>query len=78
LEPEDPGAECCYDEKGDLVTESRPFSGCRGTNDDYKCTNPINCMEHTFRDRGGIRYKGDEGKEESQKHRFFYKERYYQ
>jgi len=49
--PEDPVAECFYDEKLCLVDENHPYAQCRGTADQYSASDWWN---HTFNDSGGI------------------------
>jgi len=51
--PENPGAECCYDENGILVTSDHYYGGCRGSNDDYRCNSISGCINHARYDRGG-------------------------
>ncbi len=54
--PEDPQNECFYDHSGALVDESHPYSGCRGTPNQYDSSeSPVS---HTFRDTGGIWHAG--------------------
>lgn len=71
--PEDPGAECCYDEKGALVDENHKYPKCGGSNDDYLCKGitetPIDCIKHAGPgDRGGIWERGKESQEETRRH----------
>ena len=50
--PDDPMNECVYDHSGRLVTEYHPYSGCRGTPDQYDSkSSPI---RHAIIDSGGI------------------------
>jgi hypothetical protein len=49
--PEDPMAECFYDDKNILVDEKHPYSLCGGTPDQYGKDDPL---LHTIWDEGGI------------------------
>ena len=50
--PSDPMNECVYDHSGTLVDENHPYSGCRGTPDQYDSrTSPV---RHATIDSGGI------------------------
>lgn len=51
--PQDPGAECCYDESKLLVTREHKYAGCMGSNDDYRCNSFEGCWKHQYDDRGG-------------------------
>ncbi|MEN1678275.1 MAG: putative Ig domain-containing protein [Planctomycetota bacterium] len=50
--PGSPQNECFYDDLGDLVDESHPYSGCGGTPNYYDSEN--NWLGHTTIDPGGI------------------------
>jgi hypothetical protein len=50
--PNDRQNECVYDFSGMLVDEHHPFSGCRGTPDQYDSQK--NTLKHIFIDSGGI------------------------
>jgi hypothetical protein len=54
--PDDPMNECVYDHSGVLVDDSHPYSGCKGTPDQYDSrTDPI---RHATIDSGGIVRQG--------------------
>jgi hypothetical protein len=53
---DDPQNECFYDHSGVLVDQNHPFSGCRGTPNQYDSS--INPLLHTFIDSGGITRAG--------------------
>ncbi|QTA83454.1 YD repeat-containing protein, DUF4382 [Desulfonema limicola] len=60
--PEDPIAECFYDENNTLVDNNHEYSGCKGTPDQYPAEDWLN---HTINDDGGIRKSGGEAFVES-------------
>jgi RHS repeat-associated protein len=60
--PEDPIAECFYDEHNTLVDDNHEYSGCKGTPDQYPAEDWWN---HTVNDDGGIRKSGGEAFVES-------------
>ncbi|MBF0175222.1 MAG: hypothetical protein HQL63_00015 [Magnetococcales bacterium] len=62
--PENPIAECFYDEKGKLVDDHHPYAGCRGSADQY----PASDLKHTTEDRGGIAEVGLPAFKEPVKH----------
>jgi hypothetical protein len=62
--PNDPIAECCYDEKGSLVDENHDYSGCRGTPNQY----PSDDLKHIYPDTGGVIKKGWEAYQESRRY----------
>lgn len=63
---DDPIAECCYDESGILVDENHPYSGCKGSDDQWPADKfPV---EHTLFDKGGIRHEGGRAFRESMRH----------
>lgn len=49
--PDDPIAECFYDDSGKLVDDSHKYPGCQGTPNQY----PSNTWDHVWNDSGGIR-----------------------
>lgn len=53
--PENPIAECSYDEIGGLVGRSHKYCGCRGTPDQYPAGDTLN---HIFNDTGGVWHEG--------------------
>ncbi len=53
--PENPQAECFYDENGVLVDKKHKYARCRGTKNDYPKDQWYN---HAVKDRGGILKKG--------------------
>jgi hypothetical protein len=63
--PEQPVAECFYDERGELVDENHSYSGCRGTPDSYPASDWWN---HIFADPGGIWEHGLPAYLESRRH----------
>ncbi len=64
--PDDPQNECFYDFSGRLVDESHPFSGCRGTPNQYdSARDPI---RHGLIDSGGILRSGGGAFVESRVH----------
>ena len=69
ITPEHPQKECVYDENGQLVTESHPYKGCRGTDDSYDPNEGIlPTLAHIFVDPGGVVWAGPEAFVESRKH----------
>lgn len=63
--PDNPIAECFYDHDGTLVGRSHPYSGCRGTPDQYA---QHEWWNHVFLDDGGIWSKGFPALLESMRH----------
>ena len=62
----DPIGESCYDENEQLVDDTHPYSGCKGTPDYWPASYfPV---EHTIFDKGGPRYEGWRGFTESNRH----------
>jgi RHS repeat-associated protein len=53
--PDDPIAECFYDNGGCLVDDNHEYSWCQGTADQYTVDDPFS---HTVLDSGGIRAHG--------------------
>ncbi len=64
-DPDNPVAECFYDNRANLVDKNHEFSGCRGTPDQYSSADWWN---HTMNDSGGIWQCGWEGYTESLQH----------
>lgn len=62
--PDDPIAECVYDDKGNLVDDNHPYAGCKGTPDQYPATD---YYDHSMNDSGGIKEHGWEGLKDSVK-----------
>ena len=75
--PEDPIAECFYDNCDKLVDENHPYSACGGTADQYRVDkgwwkNPSQykkAWDHAVNDSGGIVNEGWEAYWESKRHK---------
>ena len=71
---DDPQGECCYDDYGMLVDEAHPYSGCRGTENEYPCPENLSwwtwvkqCgVRHGLMDNGGLWQAGWDGAQETQ------------
>ncbi len=63
--PDDPIAECFYDEENNIVDENHEYAGCRGTPNQF----PSDDLRHFYPDSGGIYENAIEGFIESGRRR---------